>query len=219
MYLCISKNIQEMDKKYILVIVDFQKDFYDRKGGTLAVPNAEHALEGIKQLISGDIQHIDSIIFTQDWHLNDHCSFKENGGIWPKHCVANTPGGRVHPELSVNPDNFQNGITWYLKGMNSNKEEYAAFLDLQKTMNTTLLDNNYAVVVCGLAGDYCVVETAKVIQERYYKKTYLYTPGIASISETDFQNKAKQYNLKLIDKSPINSLKTKIKHFFHALCR
>ena len=29
---------------------------------------------------------------TRDWHPADHCSFHAQGGPWPAHCVAGTPG-------------------------------------------------------------------------------------------------------------------------------
>ena len=41
------------------------------------------------------------VVYTQDWHPADHTSFKEQGGIWPVHCVQGTEGAAFHPDLKV----------------------------------------------------------------------------------------------------------------------
>ena len=37
-----------------------------------------------------DLSKYDYICITMDSHPENHYSFKENGGIWPKHCVIYT---------------------------------------------------------------------------------------------------------------------------------
>ena len=38
------------------------------------------------------------VFLTRDWHPDNHLSFRGHGGVWPPHCVADTPGGSFSPE-------------------------------------------------------------------------------------------------------------------------
>ena len=40
-----------------------------------------------------------TVVATQDWHPANHRSFTAQGGEWPPHCVAGTPGAEFHPGL------------------------------------------------------------------------------------------------------------------------
>ena len=42
------------------------------------------------------------IYMTRDWHPPNHCSFKEYGGPWPPHCVAESRGAAFSEELKFN---------------------------------------------------------------------------------------------------------------------
>ena len=87
--------------KQILLIVDPQNDFC--KGGALAVDGAYEALELLSRYLENEEikECFDKIIVTQDYHPTTHCSFKENGGIWPSHCVRETEGVDIikYPEF------------------------------------------------------------------------------------------------------------------------
>ena len=39
----------------------------------------------------------------QDWHPASTPHFAKDGGIWPVHCVQNTPGAEFHKDLSDDP--------------------------------------------------------------------------------------------------------------------
>ena len=80
-----------------LVIVDFQNDF--TPGGALAVREGDEIAPRINRLAaSGDF---DLVVATRDWHPPDHGSFTDQGGTWPVHCVAGTPGAELHPALDT----------------------------------------------------------------------------------------------------------------------
>lgn len=49
-------------------------------------------------LLDGDID-CDYVMVTKDYHPSNHCSFKENGGQWPTHCVVGTAGCCVHETI------------------------------------------------------------------------------------------------------------------------
>ena len=72
-------------KRKVLVVVDFQKDFYDKEKGSLYVPGAENCVKPICEVIRKE--KFDNIIVTLDWHGFKDRSFKENGGEWPVHCL------------------------------------------------------------------------------------------------------------------------------------
>lgn len=74
-----------------LVVVDAQNDFIS---GSLACQGSESALENIVKLIENDPDM--AVVYTADWHSKSNESFKENGGIWPVHCVENTEGAALY---------------------------------------------------------------------------------------------------------------------------
>lgn len=146
-----------MSTRKILLVVDVQRDFID---GTLAVPGAGKIIP----VINGIKKDFDLTYFTLDWHPKDHCSFKENGGIWPEHCVHYTLGSSLAPTLL---DGLEEKRTSYiLKGIDKDREEYGAFADLTAgtqagSATQDLFQPGDDVTVCGIAAEYCVLETLK----------------------------------------------------------
>ena len=132
-----------------LVIVDFQNDFCP--GGALAVPDGDAIAGRINELAgSGEF---DLVVATRDWHPPDHGSFAENGGPWPVHCVAGTPGAELHHALDPTPID-----AIFDKGQERDTEGYSGFegTDLAKLLRDRDVDR---VTVVGLATDYCVKNT------------------------------------------------------------
>lgn len=133
-----------------LVIVDFQNDFCP--GGALAVPGGDAIADRLNALTaSGDY---DLVVATRDWHPPDHGSFAEQGGPWPVHCVAGTPGAELHPALGREPIDVVVD-----KGQDRETEGYSGFegTDLAGILREHGSDH---VTVVGLATDYCVKNTA-----------------------------------------------------------
>ncbi|MBP3439662.1 MAG: isochorismatase family protein [Tidjanibacter sp.] len=164
--------------KNILVVVDYQYDFY-HPSGALYVEGGERLYNNILRLIP----QFDGVVFTQDWHPLDHCSFKANGGIWPVHCVNNTIGAGIPVEMLQAARDY----TIFLKGCNTNKEEYGAFAspDFRSTVESVAKGREAeieSVVVCGIAGDYCVLETLKnIVGEIGSERVKVFLDGVASI--------------------------------------
>lgn len=158
-----------MEQKKTLVIIDVQKDFYDPQGA-LYVPGGEKVIPVIKKYIEDNKASIEDIIFTQDWHPSNHCSFKENGGQWPVHCVEYTEGASLPMDLIAEATKF--GYKVAQKGRDKDEEEYGAFGEIVVfhwvngdveigDMVSDVKINTKDIVICGLALDYCVYETTK----------------------------------------------------------
>lgn len=159
-----------------LVVVDMLYDFID---GSLACQNAENAVEQAVKFISsqtkgmGGDEHeiLDTfpILFIRDHHPADHSSFKENGGIWPVHCVAGTRGGEIHKDLTP----YVNEELTFDKGFNKSQEQYSGFDGINEAGQTLgeileLLDTT-DVYVCGIATEYCVRNTCEDLAKAGFK--------------------------------------------------
>jgi nicotinamidase-related amidase len=137
----------------ILIAVDVQHDFLD-PDGAIPVPNASQILAPILTYA----HEADLVIATADWHPSNHKSFDVNGGPWPVHCEAGTPGAEIYGPLNVDTD-----IVIH-KGTDPDTDGYSAF---DGTVVEELLrglaerhPGNLHVSVAGLATDYCVKRTA-----------------------------------------------------------
>lgn len=145
------KNIP-MDSSDVMIVVDVQNDFCH--GGSLAVNGADDEFiydlnHSIRLASKKDIL----VIFSQDWHPANHCSFTESGGTWPSHCVANTWGAELHPSLFV-----PNKSLIIRKGRSAKKDEYSAFdVNEMKLLASQWTGNIY---VSGISLEYCVSKTA-----------------------------------------------------------
>lgn len=172
-----------------LIIVDCQKDFVS---GSLKVGGADKSIENILKFMLKHKINISNIIFTVDWHPINHCSFDINGGQWPIHCVQFTEGASIVDKLLKNCIINRIPFEIITKGENSNEEEYGAFIDKQPN----ILDNE-EVVICGIAGDFCVLHTLENI---LYLKPKVFLDGITSIDGgVKLKNFIKENNLDIIN--------------------
>ena len=157
-----------------LIIVDMQNDFLP--GGSLPVEEGDQIIPGINELAAKFHQNENPIIFTQDWHPQNHQSFAsvhpgkklydlfEAPGIgpvlWPDHCVQGTHGASFAPEL-----NSTVATMILRKGFHKTIDSYSAFLENDKKTETGLSTflrslETERIILCGLALDYCVYFTA-----------------------------------------------------------
>ena len=154
--------------KNILLIVDPQNDFIT---GPLAVKGAKEKMLKLSDYIKDFKDEYDYIFVTLDTHPVEHCSFKENSGVWPSHCIFLTNGWHMPEYLSDAFDRYES-LFVYNKGEYRDKEEYSIF---QNEMGGKVLkqqlqffqnqDEDTYVDVCGIAGDYCVLETIKGLKD------------------------------------------------------
>jgi len=166
-----------------LVIVDVQNDFCT--GGALAVPDADAVIPVVNALITG-FRHV---YVTQDWHPRGHVSFASSHAgrapfqrisvasgeqlLWPDHCVGETPGAALHAGLAL-PAHPQ----VVRKGTRPHVDSYSAFFEndgLTPVGLDALLreDRVAALVMVGLATDFCVCHTALDARRLGYEVTVL----------------------------------------------
>lgn len=186
-----------------LIIVDAQNDF--REGGKLPVEGATKALDNIVPLIES--REYSTIITTQDWHNGKHCSFKEQGGVFPEHCVQGTYGADIYSPI-VKAIDKENYMHYNLK-KGKTLEEFSAFIDKVtdyvhwKEYRTTDSECPYIqfhedeiIHICGLAGDICVMNTAKVLKDL---RPFIIDNCTASINDETFRILADRYNINIIE--------------------
>lgn len=138
-----------------LVITDVQRDFFHPEG-SLYVRGGESLPSRIAEAACS----ADSLIFTLDWHPSGHCSFRSQGGPWPEHCVNYTQGAGLADEFT--PFLNRPGTMMFFKGTDLMKEQYGAFENLARdNAFRKVFESSDLVEICGIAGDYCVKETAK----------------------------------------------------------
>jgi nicotinamidase/pyrazinamidase len=145
----------------LLLVVDPQIDFIS---GSLAIEGAAQVMEALANYIrQSDGQYIYKVV-TTDWHPYSHCSFNEQGGIWPQHCVQNSIGAAIYPSLIAPLNTTKGPLKVLRKGDNEKKEEYSVFANQSSLGHIQLivkLKEIDQIDICGIAGDYCVLETLK----------------------------------------------------------
>ena len=156
-----------------LLIIDIQKDFLP--GGALSVPSGDDVLPVLIGCLSKFDSRGLSIFATRDWHPPNHCSFREQGGNWPIHCVADSPGAEP-------PSSFRlpSSAVIVKKGTAPETEGYSGFEGT--TLNAQLIGAGVRrLFVGGLATDVCVLNTVKDALELGYE-VHLLSDAIRAVN-------------------------------------
>ncbi|AHI52736.1 isochorismatase family protein [Spiroplasma culicicola] len=134
-----------------LIVVDYQYDFAD-PNGSLYWPEGETLKEGIEQKIKFYKDNNWLVVFTMDWHPENHCSFE----IWPPHCIQNTKGAEILVDTSVADFIVK-------KAVNIDEDSYSGFnfqvkgvAPLEEWLKEQKVEE---VEICGLVKQYCVDAT------------------------------------------------------------
>ena len=174
----------------LLIIVDPQVDFTT---GSLATAKGPASMDYLaKALKEGAWKNYNWIIVTQDAHPANHCSFVEQGGVFPPHCVQGTEGMNVYPALqdvlSTITANIPN-IHYMQKGDLPEKEEFSIFQNEhsgEKLRSVIEQEKFEGIDVCGIATDYCVYETTKDLMAFYpAKQIRIVTNCLAAVDDND----------------------------------
>jgi nicotinamidase/pyrazinamidase len=142
-----------------LVVVDVQNDFAD-PGGNLYVEGGEQVVPIINREIDRAQAAGAPVVYTMDWHPPETPHFAAYGGKWPVHCVRETWGAELHPDLKV--------VGEVVRKATGDEDGYSGFsmehvptgerreTGLEQLLRERGVDH---VVIAGLATDYCVKET------------------------------------------------------------
>ena len=150
---------QAYDGAAALVVVDVQNDFAD-PSGSLYVPAGDEVVGRVNAEIEAAVEAGAAVVYTQDWHPASTPHFAKDGGIWPVHCVSDTWGAELHPDLDVRGPVVRkgtNGEDGY-SGFSVRDPRTGATTETQ--LESLIEPSVRRLVVVGLAGDYCVKETA-----------------------------------------------------------
>jgi nicotinamidase/pyrazinamidase len=143
-----------------LIVVDMQHDFF-HPTGSLYVQGGEDLITPITEAITETQAAGGLVVYTQDWHPDQTPHFADFGGLWPAHCVIDSHGATLHPDLPIvgpvvrkgsGPEDGYSGFSVLHLPTGQNREtELSGILDENGIM---------AITVVGLAGDWCVKSTA-----------------------------------------------------------
>ena len=153
------------DRATALVVVDVQNDFADPAGG-LYVRGGEEVVPVVNAELAAAREAGAVVVCTQDWHPQDTPHFAVNApegasGTWPVHCVGGTWGSELHPALEAD------AVERVRKGTGG-EDGYSGFTvrdpvtgaETPTPLEALLRDRGVErLVVCGIATDYCVLET------------------------------------------------------------
>ena len=154
-----------------LLVIDMQNDFMP--GGPLAVAGGTDIIPGINALAA----RFDHVLLTQDWHPAEHISFASTHPgkqpftdaieasygpqtLWPEHCIQNTPGAALHPDLAI-----PHAELILRKGFRRTIDSYSAFLENDHVTPTGLTGylrerSLTRLFFVGVAYDFCVGHSA-----------------------------------------------------------
>ncbi|MEK9141735.1 MAG: isochorismatase family protein [Nitrospirota bacterium] len=136
-----------------LLLADIQNDFLP--GGALGISGGGEIIPTLLNYTRLFQTHSLPIFLTRDWHPSNHCSFRSQGGPWPAHCVAGSPGSLPPPSFSAPPS----AVIIY-KAIDRDQEAYSAFQDTALDRHLRALSVQ-RLFTGGLATDYCVLNSVK----------------------------------------------------------
>ena len=136
-----------------LLVVDVQRDLLP--GGALSVKQGEEILPRLNACLAKFVSRALPVFASRDWHPVDHRSFATQGGPWPVHCVAGSPGAQ-----------WADGLWWpdqmvvVSKGCEVDAPGYSAFdaTDLTQRLRQAGVQRLF---IAGMPADYCVQHTAR----------------------------------------------------------
>jgi nicotinamidase/pyrazinamidase len=143
-----------------LIIVDVQNDFTE--GGALEVAGGDEVAYRIGAYVGKTRDRYALVVSTQDWHIDpkdDHFT------KYPAHCVAESPGAELDPELSRGAGREFSELI----DVQVHKGQYAGDLsgfrgvdESGRPLGKVLGEHGIqALDVCGLAEDVCVAATVR----------------------------------------------------------
>ena len=160
----------------VRVDVDTQFGFCDPKGG-LYVKDSERVIEEVARLNREVLVKHGRLIGSVDTHRPHDPEFKENGGLWPVHCVKGTQDWLKVP--ATLPEDFDFvpmdskatgsdlvSILGRARALYFEKNSYSLMVNpaAKSTVAALFVAGFHTFEVYGVATDYCVSATALAIK-------------------------------------------------------
>ena len=172
----------------MLLVIDVQRDFCE--GGVLAAQLTSTLINPLNHLAEFCAAAEIPVIFTRDWHPPDHKSFLLQGGPWPPHCVWNSRGAEFAAGLRV-----PSTAIVINKGVARDDDGYSMF-DRTNLIETLEALDPTELTVCGIAAEYCVLESVRDSRRQDYPTIVLQDlvraievrPGDAEAAFTEMRN-------------------------------
>jgi nicotinamidase/pyrazinamidase len=163
----------DYDPTTALLVVDVQNDFAD-PGGSLYVAGGDTIVPTVNAEIERALDADAKVIYSQDWHPESTPHFAKDGGVWPVHCVMDTWGAELHPDLRVEGPIVRKG---------SNGEDGYSVFSMRDPVSGETVPTELAgmladagvtkLVIVGLATDYCVKSTVLDARSHGYPATVI----------------------------------------------
>lgn len=184
--------------KRLLLLVDVQYDFIN---GSLAVDGAPAVMDSLANYIMTQPKGtFDMIVMTADFHPYEHSSFKDNGGLWPVHCVQYSHGASIYQPVFEAVKKQQPDAQVLTKGDDVAVDEYSIMANkasAKKLLEMIEENDIQEIYVAGLCGDYCVGNSIMdLVKAGYGDKIRVLTRFIGNIDDgTTLRNIIAENNL------------------------
>jgi nicotinamidase/pyrazinamidase len=177
-----------------LVVVDVQNDFLP--GGNLAVAHGDTVVPALNRYLDVFHAHGLPIYATRDWHPPGHCSFQAQGGPWPPHCIADTPGAAFAEQLRLPPETVV-----ISKAEEVDKDAYSGFegTDLDARLKRA---GARRLFIGGLATDVCVLNTVRDARKLGYD-VFLLTDGARAVNVNPDDGRKAEEEMRRLGAEPI----------------
>lgn len=139
-----------------LIIADVQNDFCE--GGSLAVAGGAGVADSITRHL--EQTSYDVVVATRDWHRDPGPHFSANPDYvdtWPEHCLADTEGAQLHPNLDTERIEAVFDKGEYAAAYSGFEGRDAAGTPLADWLHERGIDD---LDIAGIATDHCVRATA-----------------------------------------------------------
>lgn len=133
--------------KKLLVVVDMQKDFVD---GALGTKEAQGIVEAVVKKVEKEQAAGTEIVFTLDTHENNYLETQEGKKLPVVHCVKETEGWRLIPELQK-----------YAEKAEVIEKPTFGSMNLAEKVQKQKYDE---IELAGLCTDICVISNALLIK-------------------------------------------------------
>lgn len=146
----------------VLVIIDMQNDFIT---GSLGTPEAQAIVGNVKWKLDCARQNGDLIIFTRDTHHKSNYLTSLEGQKLPvEHCIQDTPGWEIIPELTPLPGEFVVNKPTF-------GSTYVADIIVEELIGKHKIE---CIDICGVCTDICVVSNALLLKANFFDMCEIY---------------------------------------------